>query len=58
RESSIFANTDNGTTLWQAYRTVASAWSNFQIARVAQPADIYRVFRQLFAKRATARAGA
>ncbi len=58
RESSIFANTDNGTTLWQSYRLVAENWANFQIARVAQPADIYTVFRRLFAKRASARAGA
>jgi uncharacterized protein len=58
RESSIFANTDNGTSLWQAYKTVSEAWPNFQIARVAQPGDIYTVFRRLFAKRAAVRAGA
>ena len=58
RESSIFANTDNGTSLWQAYRVVAGEWANFQIARVAQPADIYSVFRRLFARRAAVRAGA
>ncbi|MGF6174984.1 YeaH/YhbH family protein [Ensifer sp. 4252] len=50
RESGIFGSTDNGTSLWRAYRTVDSAVSNFQMTRVARPADIYPVFRKLFAR--------
>lgn len=37
--------------LWQAYRSVGEKWSNFQMRRVSNPADIYPVFRDLFAKR-------
>lgn len=50
RESEIFGSTDNGTSLWRAYRTVDSAVPNFQMTRVARPADIYPVFRKLFAR--------
>ncbi|MEK1948778.1 MAG: DUF444 family protein, partial [Ensifer adhaerens] len=50
RESGIFGSTDNGTSLWRAYRTVDSAVPNFQMTRVAMPADIYPVFRKLFAR--------
>ncbi len=59
RESSIFANTDNGTSLWQAYSTVSEAWPNFQIASVAQPGDIYSVFQAAVRQaRRSVRAGA
>ncbi|HVK92153.1 MAG TPA: YeaH/YhbH family protein, partial [Mycoplana sp.] len=50
RESEIFARTDNGTSLWRAYRTVDGEWPNFQMTRIAKPADIYPVFRKLFAR--------
>jgi len=50
RESHIFRMTDNGTSLWRAYRQVGEHWRNFQMTRIAKPADIYPVFRQLFAK--------
>ncbi|PLP57582.1 hypothetical protein CYK37_18355 [Mesorhizobium loti] len=50
RESEIFGTTENGTSLWQAYSTVAGRWSNFQISRIAKAADIYPVFRKLFTK--------
>ena len=50
RESEIFRSTDNGTSLWRAYRTVDSAMPNFQMTRIARPADIYPVFRKLFAR--------
>ncbi|MBP1872210.1 uncharacterized sporulation protein YeaH/YhbH (DUF444 family) [Ensifer adhaerens] len=50
RESEIFGSTDNGTSLWRAYRTVDSVVPNFQMTRVARPADIYPVFRKLFAR--------
>ncbi|MET2830946.1 YeaH/YhbH family protein [Mesorhizobium shangrilense] len=50
RESHIFRATDNGTSLWRAYSAVKLKWLNFQMSRIATPADIYPVFRQLFAK--------
>ena len=50
RESEIFGSTDNGTALWRAYRAVESAIPNFQMTRIARPADIYPVFRKLFAR--------
>lgn len=50
RETEIFGTTDNGTSLWRAYRTVADKWPNFQMTRIARPSEIYPVFRKLFAR--------
>ncbi len=50
RESDVFGATDNGTALWRAYRRVDGAVANFQMTRIARPADIYPVFRKLFAR--------
>ena len=50
RERHIFGATDNGTSLWRAYRAIEEKWPNFQMSRIARPADIYPVFRRLFAK--------
>lgn len=50
RETEIFGATDNGTSLWRAYRRVTDKWPNFQMTRIARPADIYPVFRKLFAR--------
>ncbi|WP_411034132.1 YeaH/YhbH family protein [Shinella sp. BYT-45] len=50
RESEIFGTTDNGTSLWRAYGTVAGVVPNFQMTRIARPSDIYPVFRRLFAR--------
>ncbi|TPW32844.1 YeaH/YhbH family protein [Pararhizobium mangrovi] len=50
RESDIFRTTENGTALWKAYKQVSEAWETFQMTRIAEPADIYPVFRELFAK--------
>jgi uncharacterized protein len=50
RESHIFGDTDNGTSLWLAYNVIDEKWPNFQIARIARAGDIYPVFRQLFTK--------
>lgn len=55
RESEIFARTDNGTSLWRAYRTIDGEFPNFQMTRISKPADIYPVFRKLFARQAAAR---
>ncbi len=40
----------SGAELWRAYRTVADAWPNFATKRIAKPADIFPVFRELFKK--------
>lgn len=58
RESHIFGSTVNGTSLWRAYKAVDEAWPNFQMSRIARPADIYPVFRALFTKQRTARKSA
>jgi len=50
RESGIFGATDNGTSLWRAYWTVHGKMPNFQMTRISKPADIYPVFRKLFAR--------
>jgi uncharacterized sporulation protein YeaH/YhbH (DUF444 family) len=57
RESEIFGATDNGTALWRAYRAVESRIANFQMTRIARPADIYPVFRKLFARHKAAQPG-
>lgn len=49
RESSIFRDSVDGTALWRNYQNVAQNWSNFAMKRIAQPGDIYPVFRELFA---------
>ena len=50
RETEIFGATDNGTSLWRAYRTVDGEVPNFQMTRISRPADIYPVFRKLFTR--------
>jgi uncharacterized sporulation protein YeaH/YhbH (DUF444 family) len=50
READIFKSSDNGTALWRAYQEAGQTWANFQAKRIAQPSDIYPVFRELFAK--------
>jgi uncharacterized sporulation protein YeaH/YhbH (DUF444 family) len=54
RERHIFGTTENGTSLWRAYSSVNNNWPNFQMTRIAEAADIYPVFRQLFTSQATA----
>jgi hypothetical protein len=50
RESDIFKDPDNGAALWRAYRQVNEKWPNFAMKRIARRADIYPVFRELFAR--------
>ncbi|MDA5094634.1 YeaH/YhbH family protein [Aliiroseovarius sp. KMU-50] len=38
-----------GADLWETYREVQGDWPNFQMRHVAHPAQIYPVFRGLFA---------
>jgi uncharacterized sporulation protein YeaH/YhbH (DUF444 family) len=56
RETEIFGSTDNGTSLWRAYRTVDGDVPNFHMARIARPANIYPVFRKLFSRQPGGRA--
>ncbi|TIP31902.1 MAG: YeaH/YhbH family protein, partial [Mesorhizobium sp.] len=58
RESHIFGSTENGTSLWRAYNAVDGKWPNFQMRRIAAPADIYPVFRELFARQPSLRKSA
>ncbi|WP_160006127.1 YeaH/YhbH family protein [Rhizobium sp. 18055] len=55
RETEIFGTTDNGTSLWRAYRSVDGEIPNFHMARIARPGNIYPVFRKLFTRQAGAR---
>jgi len=50
REYELFGNPDVGAALWRAYKRVGTDWKNFATKRIARPADIYPVFRELFEK--------
>jgi len=50
-EAEFLNNEENGLELWREYRRVAHRWPNFAMKRIARPADIYPVFRELFAKK-------
>ena len=50
REIDVFRNATHGAALWNAYASVKGKWKNFEMKRIAQPGDIYPVFRELFAK--------
>ena len=47
----IFRNSPDGTALWRAYRGIDAEWPNFEKKRIAEPGDIYPVFRELFSTR-------
>jgi len=51
REMEIFRNSPDGTALWRAYRGTNEEWPNFEMKRIAEPGDIYPVFRELFSNR-------
>jgi uncharacterized protein len=51
-EARFISSETSGMELWNAYRNVEGRWPNFAIKRIAQPSDIYPVFRKLFTKRA------
>lgn len=50
REIDVFRNATHGAALWNAYTSVKGKWKNFEMKRIAQPGDIYPVFRELFAR--------
>ncbi len=49
-EASFLSSDDTGVELWETYKKVSESWSNFAMKRIASPADIYPVFRELFAR--------
>ena len=51
RELEIFRDSPDGTALWRAYRGINNDWPNFDMKRIAEPGDIYPVFRELFSTR-------
>ena len=51
READIFRDETQGAELWRSYRHVYEKWPNFAMKRISTPADIYPVFRELFAKK-------
>lgn len=50
-EAEFLSSEENGIELWRQYRKVAREWPNFAMKRISRPADIYPVFRELFAKK-------
>lgn len=50
REMDIVRNGEGGSVLWQSYRKVRDQWPLFKMGKIAEPGDIYGVFRELFAK--------
>ncbi|UKV15853.1 YeaH/YhbH family protein [Thalassospiraceae bacterium SW-3-3] len=50
REAEIFSSAEGETALWKAYAPVARANARFALKRVTKAADIFPVFRELFAK--------
>ena len=50
REMEVFADKESGAELWRAYRKMLTISPNFAMTRISKPADIYPVFRELFAK--------
>jgi len=49
-EAQLINSEATGMELWESYGRVAEAWPNFARKRVATAADIYPVFRELFAR--------
>lgn len=50
REAEIFSSSEGETALWKAYAPVARTNPRFALKRVTKAADIFPVFRELFAK--------
>lgn len=49
-EAQLINSEASGMELWQSYRQVGEIWPNFAQKRVSKIADIYPVFRELFAR--------
>lgn len=50
REAGMFRSEANASLLWRDYKAIAEERSNFAMRRVFSKADIFPVFRDLFAK--------
>ncbi|MDP6567219.1 MAG: YeaH/YhbH family protein [Alphaproteobacteria bacterium] len=50
REFELFGNPEAGAALWRSYKEMAADRENFAMKRIARPADIYPVFRELFSR--------
>ena len=50
REFELFRTSGSGKALWRAYSSLTESWPNFAVKHIADSADIYPVFRELFAK--------
>ncbi len=50
REMEVFASEETGAELWRAYTRLRGAWPSFAMKRISQPAHIFPVFRELFAR--------
>ncbi len=50
REAEIFSSAEGETALWKAYAPIARTNARFALKRVTKAADIFPVFRELFAK--------
>lgn len=48
-DQNLLGSDETGADLWQYYRKVREEWPNFAMQRVAEPGQIYPVFRALFA---------
>jgi len=49
-EAEFLLSDDTGVELWTTYQKLVPERANFAMKRIARPADIYPVFRELFAK--------
>ncbi len=54
REAGMFRSEVNASSLWRDYKVIAEARANFAMRRVFTKAEIFPVFRQLFARTRTA----
>lgn len=49
-EADFLLSDETGVELWRTYQKLTGQFGHFAMKRIARPADIYPVFRELFAK--------
>ena len=49
-EADFLLSDETGVELWRTYQRLTGMFGHFAMKRIARPADIYPVFRELFAK--------
>lgn len=49
-EAEFLLSDETGVELWTTYQKLTRDWGNFAMKRISRPADIYPVFRELFAR--------